>query len=155
MLHRVGVLVYERSPPGGLFFQGPKAEAKQNALLHPGIHAPAGRRGRVRRGGAYFAALEGRAQGKKGSHRVGVSHGGRSGGKLPLDGRLQLENSLDCTHCISSLSTRIGQTGQNGRWVQKQSRTPWLRRPQAGLKGVGGGLFRVCQLNAARGPATT
>src|ERR1035438_7680545 len=38
MLHWVGILVYERKPPGRLFFQGSQPEAKQNALLHPGIH---------------------------------------------------------------------------------------------------------------------
>ena len=51
-----------------------------------------------------FAALEGGAQGKKGLHGGRVAGGGCSGGKMALDGLLQLSNGGAWGHGSSSLS---------------------------------------------------
>ena len=58
LLHRVGGLVEQRLPGrvDGHVHDLAHAEAEQDPLLHPGIHAPAGRGGCVRLGGPHLAA---------------------------------------------------------------------------------------------------
>ncbi len=98
----------------------PSAKAEQDALLDPGVDAPAGGRCGVGRGGAEFAALEGRAQFEKGGEGGGIADGGGTGGKMALDGLLELCD----VHCFQSLSIQGGEKVGEGKNASREEAAP-------------------------------
>ena len=107
MADRVGALVNIREAACGQLLKDAETKAEQDALLDPGVDAPAGGRGGVRRGSTEFAALQARTQRMEGRHGGRVTDGGGSGGEVALDGFLELAQG----HGNSSLSM-IGVRGQ-------------------------------------------
>ena len=94
--------------------QHAEAKAEQNALLDPGVDAPAGGRGGVGLGGAHFAALEGGAQGEEGVHGGGIAGCGCTGGEVTVNGLFKIGGG----HCKSECNKTEG--GDQGLGTRDQ-----------------------------------